>query len=90
MKQAGVWEKTRKVPYSLRHSHKDWMRRVAPQYWCDLVHGHASKGAAGNYGGDDMLDRLSVYVEKACREGGIWELGPNWRPSASEMKLSDL
>lgn len=73
MKQAGVWEKITKVPYSLRHSHKDWMRRVAPEYWVNLVHGHAQGGIAANYGGDDMLDQLARYVEQACRTAGVWE-----------------
>lgn len=74
MKQAGVWERITKVPYSLRHSHKDWMRRVAPEYWVNLVHGHAQGGIAANYGGDDMLDQLARYVEQACRTAGIWDL----------------
>lgn len=73
MKQAGVWERITKVPYSLRHSHKDWMRRVAPEYWVNLIHGHAQGGIAANYGGDDMLDQLARYVEQACRTAGIWE-----------------
>ncbi|WP_050931590.1 DUF6538 domain-containing protein [Aestuariivita boseongensis] len=74
MKQAGVWQKITKVPYSLRHSHKDWMRRVAPEYWANLVHGHAQGGIAANYGGDDMLDQLACYIEKACRTAGVWDL----------------
>ncbi len=74
MKQAGVWEKITKVPYSLRHSHKDWMRRVAPEYWVNLVHGHTQGGIAANYGGDDMLDQLARYIEDACRTAGIWQL----------------
>jgi integrase len=74
MKQAQVWEKTVKVPYSLRHSHKDWMRRVAPEYWVNLLHGHAQGGIAANYGGDDMLDQLANYTEKACRTSGAWDL----------------
>ena len=73
MKQAGVWERIKKVPYSLRHSHKDWMRRVAPEYWCNLVHGHAQGGIAANYGGDDMLDQLARFLEQACRTAGIWD-----------------
>jgi len=32
MKAAGVWVKQKKVPYSLRHSVKDWVRRVAGEY----------------------------------------------------------
>jgi integrase len=74
MKQAGVWERITKVPYSLRHSHKDWMRRVAPEYWVNLIHGHAQGGIAGNYGGDDMLDQLALYVEKACRTADVWDV----------------
>lgn len=74
MKQAGVWEKITKVPYSIRHSHKDWMRRVAPEYWSNLVHGHAQGGIAANYGGDDMLDQLAAYVEEACKKAGVWDL----------------
>mgnify|MGYP000389177755 FL=1 len=74
MKQAGVWERITKVPYSLRHSHKDWMRRVAPEYWVNLIHGHAQGGIAANYGGDDMLDQLARYAEQACRTAGVWDL----------------
>jgi integrase len=74
MKQAGVWERITKVPYSLRHSHKDWMRRVAPEYWVNLIHGHAQGGIAANYGGDDMLDQLAKYVDQACRAAGVSSL----------------
>ena len=71
MRRAGVWVPHKKVPYSLRHSHVDWMRRVAPDDWVKMVHGHSRGGIAANYGGDDMLDKLRIYIEKACREAGI-------------------
>lgn len=74
MKQAGVWQRITKVPYSLRHSHKDWMRRIAPEYWVNLIHGHAQGGIAANYGGDDMLDQLAQYIERACRTAGVFSI----------------
>ena len=53
MKTAKVWVKIRKVPYSLRHSVKDWLRRTTPTNIQLLImgHGHGESGSAGGYGG---------------------------------------
>ncbi|MEP5760883.1 MAG: site-specific integrase [Litoreibacter sp.] len=59
MKQADVWVKTRKVPYSLRHAHKDWMTRVAPRDICGRMHDHSGGSIEANYGSDDLLDILN-------------------------------
>ncbi|MBT2132698.1 tyrosine-type recombinase/integrase [Planktotalea lamellibrachiae] len=49
MKKAAVWVKLRKVPYSIRHSHKDWMRRVARKEMTDRIHGHGRKCASAEF-----------------------------------------
>ncbi|MFY2824509.1 DUF6538 domain-containing protein [Ruegeria sp. MALMAid1280] len=74
MVQAGVWVELKKVPYSLRHSHKDWLDRVAPRNLVDRVHGHRAPGSAGVYGGDDMLDLLHETMIRGCTESGIIDL----------------
>ncbi|WP_371156985.1 hypothetical protein [Jannaschia sp. 2305UL9-9] len=73
MKAAGVWQKTVKVPYSLRHSVKDWLRRAAPTNMQLLImgHGHGEGRAAGGYGGDDLLDMQAQHLEAALRRGGV-------------------
>jgi integrase len=73
MKRAGVWEKELKVPYSLRHSIKDWLRRVAPTNINLLLmgHGHGEGRVAGGYGGDDLLDEQAKYLTKALQHGGV-------------------
>ena len=72
MKQAGVWVKILKVPYSLRHSVKDWMRRVAPQTFTDVLQGHASGGSSADYGSDDFLDMMAGHMTKALKTAGVW------------------
>lgn len=71
MKKAKVWQERRKVVHSLRHSHKDWMRRAAPAEMADRVHGHASGGVARNYGGDQLLDTLADYMTQAHARAGL-------------------
>jgi len=75
MKTAGVWEKGRKVPYSLRHSLKNYLRRVAPTNFQLLLfgHGHGEGGAASGYGDDDLLDLQAGYLEKAITLWGVNE-----------------
>ena len=43
MKAAKVWEKTRKVPYSLRHTLKNYLRRTAPPNFQLLIFGHGHR-----------------------------------------------
>jgi integrase len=72
MKAAGVWVKKKKVPYSLRHSSKDWVRRVAGEYHADLIHGHSGGGSISrNYGSDDMLDQLQEKLTEALVMAGV-------------------
>lgn len=73
MKAAGVWQKTVKVPYSLRHSVKDWLRRAAPTNMQLLImgHGHGEGRVAGGYGDDDLLDMQARHLEAALRRGGV-------------------
>lgn len=71
MKKAKAWEKGRKVVHSLRHSHKDWMRRAAPVDMADRVHGHASGGVARNYGGDQLLDIVAGHIKAAHEAAGL-------------------
>ena len=71
MKRSGVYEPRRKVPYSLRHAHKDWLRRVAPEDRVDLIHGHSNGSIARNYGSDHMLDLLQADIEKALTTAGV-------------------
>lgn len=73
MKQAKVWVKTSKVPYSLRHTIKDWLRRTSPTNIQLLIfgHGHGEGRVANGYGGDDLLDRQAQYLEKALTLGGV-------------------
>jgi len=78
MTQAGVWEKTRKVPYSLRHAHKDWMTRVAPTDICRRIHDHSGGSIEANYGSDDLLDIISDYLSKALAAAGVDQLQYPW------------
>jgi len=73
MKAAGVWQKTVKVPYSLRHTVKDLLRRTAPQHMQLLLmgHGHGEGRAASGYGEDDLLDMQAGYLAKALELGGL-------------------
>jgi integrase len=75
MKAAKVWTKIRKVPYSLRHSVKDWLRRTAPTNIQLLIlgHGHGEGRAAGGYGGDDLLDMQAQYLVTALTTSGVIE-----------------
>lgn len=74
MKAAGVWLKTLKVVHSFRHSHKDWMRRVAPTDVCDLLHGHSNSSAAGLYGSDHRLEQMSDALQEALKRAGVLEI----------------
>ncbi len=78
MKVAGVWEKTVKVPYSLRHTLKDLLRRTSPRNMQLLLlgHGHREGRAADGYGEDDLLDMQARRLEKALELGGVIEF-PN-------------
>lgn len=78
MKQAKVWEKTRKVPYSLRHAHKDWMTRVAPADVCRRIHDHSGGSIEANYGSDDLLDILKAHLVKALAASGADQLKYPW------------
>jgi integrase len=73
MRDAKVWVYLRKVPYSLRHSMKDWLRRTTPTNIQLLImgHGHGEGRAAGGYGGDDLLEIQAEHLEKALRFGGV-------------------
>lgn len=73
MKTAKVWVKIRKVPYSLRHSVKDWLRRTTPTNIQLLImgHGHGEGGSAEGYGGDDLLDMQSKHLAAALEFGGV-------------------
>lgn len=73
MKAAKVWIKTRKVPYSIRHSVKDWLRRTTPTNIQLLImgHGHGEGRVAGGYGGDDLLDMQAKHLELALVAGGV-------------------
>lgn len=73
MRAAGVWIKTIKVPYSLRHSVKDWLRRTAPTNFQLLImgHGHGEGRAAGGYGGDDLLDKQAECLVEALKTAGV-------------------
>ncbi|MEM8692441.1 MAG: site-specific integrase [Pseudomonadota bacterium] len=75
MKTAGVWVKSQKVPYSLRHSVKNWLRRTGPQHTQLLImgHGHGEGRVAGGYGDDDLLDKQAEHLEKALTLGGVIE-----------------
>ncbi len=75
MKAAGVWVKIRKVPYSLRHSVKDWLRRTTPTNIQLLImgHGHGEGRAAGGYGGDDLLDIAPIAIVRSAKASErIW------------------
>lgn len=75
MKAADVWVKSRKVPYSLRHSVKDWLRRTTPTNIQLLLmgHGHGEGRSASGYGGDDLLDKQAEYLEAALKVGGVFD-----------------
>ena len=73
MKQAGVWTtEGLKVPYSLRHSVKDWMNRVSPPNWGDWLQGHASGGSSAAYGSDEFQDLIAGHLTKALKTAGVW------------------
>jgi integrase len=76
MKAAGVWVKLVKVPYSLRHTLKDNLRKVAPKSVQLLIfgHGHGEGGSADDYGEDDLLEMQAEYLEKALKRGGLFDL----------------
>lgn len=78
MKSAGVWVKLVKVPYSLRHTLKDNLRKVAPKSVQLLIfgHGHGEGGSADDYGEDDLLEMQAEYLEKALKRGGLFDLVP--------------
>lgn len=73
MKKAKVWAKYVKVPYSLRHSVKDWLRRTAPEGIRSLImgHGHGEGRVASGYGGDDLLDMQATHLTAALEIGGV-------------------
>ena len=74
MKQAGVWTtEGLKVPYSLRHSVKDWMNRVAATSWGDWLQGHASGGSSSAYGSDEFQDLIAGHLTKALKTAGVWD-----------------
>jgi len=75
MKASGVWEKGRKVPYSLRHTLKNYLRRVAPANFQLLLfgHGHGEGSAASGYGDDDLLDLQAGYLDEAIRLWGVYK-----------------
>lgn len=75
MKKAEVWAKIHKVPYSLRHSIKDMLRRTAPATMQSLLmgHGHGQGGSADGYGDDDLLDLLAGHLETALATGGVFD-----------------
>lgn len=72
MKAAGVWRRIVKVPYSLRHTLKDALRRTCPQPMQLLLlgHGHSEGQAASQYGMDDLLDQQAHYLTEAITQGG--------------------
>jgi integrase len=73
MRAAKVWRKSRKVPYSLRHSVKDWLRRGGQRDLQLLImgHGHGEGRAASGYGGDDLLDKQATYLRGALGAAGV-------------------
>jgi integrase/plasmid stabilization system protein ParE len=73
MKAAGVWQRQKKVPYSLRHSVKDWVRRVASELHSDMIHGHGGGSISRAYGSDDMLDILRDKLTEALVKAGVME-----------------
>ena len=75
MKDAGVWVRQKKVPYSLRHASKDWVRRVATEYHADLIHGHGGGSISRAYGSDDMLDILREKLTEALVMAGVMSEG---------------
>ncbi|MBT9385456.1 hypothetical protein KM176_16400 [Pseudooceanicola sp. CBS1P-1] len=76
MKAAGAWEKTVKVPYSLRHTLKEQLRWVAPKSFQVRIfgHGYGEGGSADDYGEDVMLERQAEYIEQALKRGGLFDL----------------
>ena len=71
MRRAGVHENRRKVPYSIRRAHKDWMRRVTSELYTDLVHGHSDGRSSRDYGTDRMLDILRENILKALQTASV-------------------
>ena len=63
------------VPYSLRHTLKNYLRRVAPANFQLLLfgHGHGEGGAASGYGDDDLLDLQAGYLEEAVSLWGVYD-----------------
>ncbi len=73
MKAANVWVLGRKVPYSLRHSMKDWMTRSAGHDWAEMLLGHTVQKVSGGYGSDTFLDLLAAKVEQSLKDAGVWD-----------------
>lgn len=75
MKAADIWVKESKVPYSLRHSMKIWLRRTTPTNIQLLIlgHGHGEGRVASEYGDDDLLDRQARYMVEALQLAGVFE-----------------
>lgn len=71
MKAAGVWRERVKVPYSLRHSHKDWIRAVAPDDIRQRMHGHGNLAIEDRYGNTDFLERLAKALDEALLGAGM-------------------
>lgn len=86
MKSAGIWIKIKKVPYSLRHSLKDHLRRVAPMNFQLLIfgHGHGEGGSASGYGEDDLLDMQAAYLKEALELFGVFEY-PNLKTQSPRI-----
>jgi integrase len=73
MKVSGVWQTNVKVPYSLRHTLKDLLRRKAPVNMQLLLlgHGFGEGRVASGYGEDDLLDMQAKYLVEALSFGGF-------------------
>ncbi|SPF79166.1 Putative defective protein IntQ [Aliiroseovarius pelagivivens] len=71
MKKADVWVTIKKVPYSIRHSHKDWMRRVAREEMTNRIHGHGRKSVANDYGSDEFLSELEKIISEGLERSGL-------------------
>ncbi len=80
MKSAEVWQSRKKVPYSLRHSNKDWMRRVARKELTNRIHGHGRKDVADDYGDEWFLEELAGIMTDGFEKAGVkeypWEVEP--------------
>lgn len=87
MKASGVWRKTVKVPYSLRHSMKDLLRRTCPMNMQLLLlgHGYGEGRVADGYGEDDLLDMQAEYLTKALHLGGLYNY-PEFKGAAKQVR----